>query len=180
MLIAALFTIARAWKQPRCPSADEWIKSCGTYTQWNITQPTKEHIWVSSSKVDEPRAYYTEWSKSERERQILYINEYLESTKMAPTIPCQFSSVQFSSSVMSNSLQPQGLHHTRLPSPSPTPRAYSNSCPSSRWCHPSVSSSVIPFSSRFQSFPASGSFQMSQFFTSGGQSRCKAAKEKQM
>ena len=90
------------------------------------------------------------------------------------------SSVQFSSSVMSNSLQPQGLHHTRLPSPSPTPRAYSNSCPSSRWCHPSVSSSVIPFSSRFQSFPASGSFQMSQFFTSGGQSRCKAAKEKQM
>ena len=60
MLIAALFTIARAWKQPRCPSADEWIKSCGTYTQWNITQPTKEHIGVSSSKVDEPRAYYTE------------------------------------------------------------------------------------------------------------------------
>ena len=60
--------------------------------------------------------------------------------------------------------------HTRLPCPSPTLGAYSNSCPSSRWCHPAISSSVIPFSSHLQSFPASGSFQMTQFFTSGGQS----------
>ena len=59
---------------------------------------------------------------------------------------------------------------SRLPCPSPTPRVYSNSCPSSRWCHPTISSSVIPFSSRPQSFPASGSFPMSQFFTSGGKS----------
>ena len=71
---------------------------------------------------------------------------------------------------MSESLLPQGLQHTRLPCPSPTPRAYSNSCPSSRWCHPTISSSVVPFSSLLQSFPASGSFQMDQFFTSGGQS----------
>ena len=79
---------------------------------------------------------------------------------------------QFSRSVMSDSLGPHGLQHARLPCPSPTP-AYSNllsnSCPSSRWCHPTISSSVVPFSSRLQSFPASGSFQMSQFFTSGGQ-----------
>ena len=79
------------------------------------------------------------------------------------------SSVQFSHSVVSNSLQPPGLQHTRLPCPSPTPRAHSNSRPSSRWCHPTISSSVVPFS-HFQSFPASESFQMSQFFTSGGQS----------
>ena len=78
--------------------------------------------------------------------------------------------VQFSRSVMSNSLRPHGLHHTRLPCPSPTPQAYSNSCPLSRWCQPAISSSVIPFSSCHQSFPVSGSFQMSQFFTSGGQS----------
>ena len=77
---------------------------------------------------------------------------------------------QFSCSVVSNSLRPHGWQHARLPCPSPTPRAYSNSCPLSRWCHPTISSSVVPFSSRLQSFPASGSFQMSQFFASGGQS----------
>ena len=78
--------------------------------------------------------------------------------------------IQFSHSVMSNSLWPHGLQHTRLPCPSPTPRAYSNSCLSSQWCHPIISSSVIPFSSCLQSSPASGSFPMSQFFTSDGQS----------
>ena len=78
--------------------------------------------------------------------------------------------VQFSYSVMSNSLRPHGLQHTRSPCPSPTPGVYSNSCPSSWWCHPAISSSVILFSSCPQSFPASGSFQMSQLFASGGQS----------
>ena len=81
-----------------------------------------------------------------------------------------FSSVQFSCSVMSNSLWPHGLQHTRPPCPSPNPGAYSKPCPLTRWCHPTISSSVVPFSSCLQSFPASGSFQMSQFFTSGGQS----------
>ena len=81
-----------------------------------------------------------------------------------------FSSVQFSHSVVSDSLRPHGLQHTRPPCPSPTPRVYTNSCPLSRWCHPTISSSVVPFSSHLQSFPASGSFQISQFFTSGGQS----------
>ena len=73
-------------------------------------------------------------------------------------------------SVVSDSLRPHELQHARLPCPSPTPRAYSNSCPLSRRCHPAISSSVIPFSSCLQSFPASGSFQMSQLSTSGGQS----------
>ena len=81
-----------------------------------------------------------------------------------------FSSIQFSCSVMSNSLLPHGLQHTRLPCPSPTPGVYSNSCPSSWWCHPTISPSVVPFTSRLQSSPASGSFPMSQFFASGGQS----------
>ena len=81
-----------------------------------------------------------------------------------------FSSVQFSCSVMSSSLWPHGLQHARIPCPSPTPSAYSNSCPSSWWCQPTISSSVVPFSSHLQSFPESGSFQTSQNFASGGQS----------
>ena len=80
----------------------------------------------------------------------------------------QFSSVQFSRSVMSYSLWPCELQHARPPCPSPTPGVHPNSCPSSQWCHPTISSSVIPFSSCLQSFPTSGCFPMSQF-TSGGQ-----------
>ena len=80
-------------------------------------------------------------------------------------------SVQYRHSVVSDSLRPHGLQHARLPCPSPTPRVYSNSWPLSRWCHPTISSSVIPFSSCPQSFPAPGSFPMSQgLFASGGQS----------
>ena len=79
-------------------------------------------------------------------------------------------SVQFSRSVTSDSLQPHELQHVRPPCPSPTPGACSNSCPWSRWCHPTISSSVIPFSSCPQSFPSSGSFQMTQLFASSGQS----------
>ena len=71
---------------------------------------------------------------------------------------------------MSNSLRPHGLQHARPPCSSPTPRVHSNSCPLSQWCHPTISSSVFPFSSHFQSFPASGTFQMSQLFISSGQS----------
>ena len=78
-------------------------------------------------------------------------------------------SVQFSHSVVSDSLRPHGLQHARLPCPSPTPRVYSNSCPLSQWCHPTISSSVIPFSSCPQSFLASESFPVSWLFTSGGQ-----------
>ena len=85
------------------------------------------------------------------------------------------SSVQFSRSVVSDSLRPHGLQHTRPPCPSPTPGAYSNSCPLCRWCHPTISSSVVPFPSCLQSFPASGSFPMSQLFASGGQSAPAAA-----
>ena len=82
----------------------------------------------------------------------------------------QRRSVQFSCSVVSNCLWPHRLQHSRLPCPSPTPRVYSNSCPLSRWYHPTISSSLVPFSSCLQSFSASGYFPMSQFFASSGQS----------
>ena len=80
----------------------------------------------------------------------------------------QFSSVHFSRSVVSDSLRPHELQHARPPCPSPTPRVHSDSCPSSRWCHPAISSSVIPFSSCPQSLPASDSFPVSQLFAWGG------------
>ena len=94
----------------------------------------------------------------------------LSKTKNLKTLTTLYiSSVQFSYSVVSDSLWPHGLEHARLPCPSPIPRAFSDSSPSSQ-CHPTISSSVVPFFSCLQSFPASGPFVVSQFFTSGGQS----------
>ena len=81
-----------------------------------------------------------------------------------------YQSIQFSLSVMSDSLRPHKQQHARPPCPSPTPRVYPNPCPLSQWCHPTISSCVVPFCYCPQSFPASGSFQMSQLFASGGQS----------
>ena len=102
----------------------------------------------------------------------LYYNQpFLSSYILFPISLCMwFLSVQFSPSVVCNSLWPRGLQHARPPCPLPIPGVYSNSCPLSRWCHPTISSSIVPFSSCLQSFSASGSFQMSQFFASGGQS----------
>ena len=91
---------------------------------------------------------------------------FLISGKSSFTRP----SVQFSRSVVSDSFRPHGLQHAMPPCPSPTLGVYSNSCPRRRWCHPTLSSSVVPFSSSLQSFPASGSFPLSQFFATGGQS----------
>ena len=102
--------------------------------------------------------------KEESEKAGLKLN--IKKTKTMASGP--ISSVQFSCSVMFASLRPHGLQHARLPCPSPIPRVYSNSCPSSQWCHPAISSHVVPFSSCLQPFP--GSFPRSQFFTSGGQS----------
>ena len=97
-----------------------------------------------------------------------YIKKYLHLILMS----CvgKGNSVQFSRSVVSDSLWPRELQHTRPPCLSPTPRVHPNPCPLSQWCHPAISSSVVPFSSCLQSFPASGSFPTSQFFSSGGQS----------
>ena len=89
--------------------------------------------------------------------------------KLPTSTGLQRKQVQLSRSVVSNSLQPHEPQHARPPCPSPTPGVYPNSCPLSRWCHPTISSSVVPFSSCPQSLPTSGSFQMSQLFASGGQ-----------
>ena len=101
---------------------------------------------------------------------LLIIREMQIKTTMRYSFTQDRVSVQFSLSVVSDSLQPHGLQLARLPCPSPTPGGYSNSCPLHRWCHPTISSSIVPFSFCLQSFPASGSFPMSQLFTSGGQS----------
>ena len=90
--------------------------------------------------------------------------------KKASMIVCIVCSGHFSQSFVSNSLRPHGLQHARPPCPSPTPGVYSSLCPLSQWCHPTTSFSVVPFSSCLQSFPASRSFSVSQFFASGGQS----------
>ena len=96
----------------------------------------------------------------------------MDATRMPSSVKVFYNTMVswFSCSVVSNSLRPHELQHARLPCPSPTPGACSNSCPSSGWCHPTILFSVVPFSSCLQSFLASGSFPMSQFFASGGQS----------
>ena len=109
-------------------------------------------------------------SSDYRSRDVTWFTTSRKSRSQSnPSVSC-ICSLQFSYLVVSNCLQPHGLQHARLPCPSPTPGACSNSCPLSRWCHPTISSSVIPFFSCLQSFPAPASFPMSQFFASGGQS----------
>ena len=142
-----------------------------------------EYSQLSSSVHGIPQARILEWISMPSYRGSFQPRDWTHVscigrqffTAVPPKKPvlCQktvHSSVQFSSSVVSDSLRPHGLQHARLPCPSPTPGACSNSCPWSRWCHPTISSCVVPFSSCLQSFPTSGSFPMSQFFTSGGQS----------
>ena len=99
-----------------------------------------------------------------------YCNKEVSLIEIKKTKMTKVSSVQFSRSFVSDSLRPHGLEHTRPPCPSLATGVYSNSCPLGRWCHATISSSVVPFSSHLQSIPASGSCPMSQFFTSGGQS----------
>ena len=99
------------------------------------------------------------------------LKDFIFNIRYADILPISVkTSVQVSHSLMSDSLWPHGLQQAWLSSPSPTPGAYTNSYPLRRWCHPTILSSVVPFSSHLQSFPASGSFPMSQFFTSDGKS----------
>ena len=100
---------------------------------------------------------------------ITILERSYKAHKQNPLLFLKISSVQFSCSVVSDSLWPHELQHTRPPCPSPTPRVHPNPCPLSQWCHPTISSSVVPFSSCPQSFPASGSFPVSQLSTSGAQ-----------
>ena len=108
------------------------------------------------------------WWKWKRRVKKLAQNSTFKKLRTWHLVP--FSSVQFSRSVVSDSLRPHELQHARAPCPTPTPGVYSNSCPSSWWCHPAISSSVVPFSSCPQSLPESGSFPISQLIAWGGQS----------
>ena len=153
LLIAAVFTIVRIWNQPTCPSMEEWIKMM-LYTQ--------RHMGVHTHTV--------KLCRPKNEGNIPICEKWMELASILLNEIKHFSSVQFSRSVVYDSSWPHGLQHTRLPCPLPTPRACSNSCPLSWWHHPMSSSSNIAFSFYLQSFPASGSFPVSQFFTSGGQS----------
>ena len=137
--------------------------------QWIRTHLSMQGTWVRSLVWDNPTclgAYAPQ-----------LLSQSAATTEASVPRACalqqEFRSVQYS--VMSNSLQPHGLQHARPPCPSPTPGVYSDSCILSRWCHPTILSSIVPFSSHLQSFPASGSFPMSQFFTSGGQSTAVSA-----
>ena len=128
----------------------------------------EEYWWQGPAKS--PPAYYNHLLLR---KPPVYYNHLLLRKLSFPSMTTNFikpSTSQFSRSVMSHSLWPRGLQHARPPCPSPTPGVYSNSCPSSWWCHATISSFVIPFPSCLQSFLASGSFQMSQLFASGGQS----------
>ena len=118
------------------------------------------HVKVLMSNLDRSHWWYSTGSQ-EGIAAIAYLRNQKKSSKL--------SSVQFSRSIVSDSLRPHQSQHARPPCPSPTPRVHPNS-PSSQWCHPAISSSVVPFSSCPQSLPPSGSFQMSQLFAWGGQS----------
>ena len=121
--------------------------------------------WCNDNKINCSK-YFTNIFASERNS--ILCPFWLLNSKAEPHL--YISSVQFSRSVMSDSLRPHESQHARPPCPSPTPGVHSNSHPSSRWCHPAISSSVIPFSSCLQSLPASESFPVSQLFAWGGQS----------
>ena len=136
------------WEWLKCPSMEEWINKI-------LFSLKKERNSDTCYSMSEPWEHYTKWNK-------------LVAKDMSMILPNEV--LQFSRSVVSNSLRPHGLQHTRPPCPSATPGACSNSCPSTQWCHPAISSSVVPSSFCLHSFPAAGSFPMSQFFTSGGQS----------
>ena len=140
---------------------------------WKEVVSTIMFWWQTSSVLQ--MAYYSLYPQmvDSWDRKQLYLSSYKDTnTVYTMTLISwpQFSSVQFSRSVVFNSLWPREPQHGRPPCPSPTPRVHPNPCQSSWWCHPTISSSVVPFSSCPQSFPVSGSFPMSQLFASGGQS----------
>ena len=138
------------WRRERLPTPVFWPGELhGLYSPWS---QRLRHDWPTLTFTSLSQE---KWQTCKQKSWVTYLSH---------------CSVQFSHSVVSSSLRPHGLQHARPPCPSPTPRVYSDSCPLSRWCHPAISSSVDPFSSCLQSFPASGSFPMSQFFASGGQS----------
>ena len=166
MLLHYIQCICSRWSSP--PYC--WKQKSRSFpSSKNVSFVCQGDVKLNHCNYEEPQntKFYlsTEWN-------ICIITYFLIESKKSSMIPHYYinQSVQFSHSVMSDSLRPHESQHTRPPCPSPTPKVYSNSCLLSRWCHTAISSSVIPFSSCPQSIPASVSFQMSQLFASGGQS----------
>ena len=140
-------------------------KNCGKFLKRWEYQTTLPDSWETCMQI---KKQYLEpdmekWTSSKLGK------EYIKVVYRHPVYLTYMQSVHFSCSVVSDSLRPHEPQHARPPCPSPAPGVHLNPCPLSRWCHPTISSSVIPFSSSPQSFPASGSFQMCQLFASGGQ-----------
>ena len=140
------------------------MKPVNEYNKQVFVSKAKEELRVGNCPVCDLENLW----KRKLKRHITPIGKWVEGIQRS----LESSSVQFRSVCQSHLTLcgPHGLHHARLPCPSPTPGAHSNSCPSTRWCHTIISSSVIPFPSHLPSLPASGSFPVSQFFASGGQS----------
>ena len=146
------------------PGFDPWVGKIPWRRKWQLTPV----FLPGESHGQRSLAGYSPWGQKEWDMTEWLSKRHINGLDCLAIIT---SSVWFSSvTVVSNSLRPHEPQHARFPCPSPIPGAYSNSCPLSQWCYPTISSSVIHFSSWLQSFPASGSFTMSQFFTSGGQS----------
>ena len=140
---------------------------------WTVVleKTLESHLDCKKIKPANLKAMTNLWKSVLKSRDItLPTNVHIVKAMAFPAVMYECELLLFSSSVLSSSLRPHGLQHTRLHCPLPSPRACSNSCQVSRWCHPTISFSVIPLSSCFQSYPVPGSFLMSQFFTSGGQS----------
>ena len=135
---------------------------------WNYYN-TVNQLYFNIERKEEREEGRKRDRQTERKERKKEKNSFLDSC-VIKLCTSSFSSVQFSCSVVSDSLRPHGLQHSRPPCPSPAPAVYSDSCLLSWWCHPTISFSAVPFSSHLQSFPASGSFRMSHFFASGGQS----------
>ena len=148
-----------------------WITDCLLWmdmVSWSIFRLYLQTRWAETTEF--PYALLSQLPSFQWFNIYPLLFTTVHSLHYSHCVVCLSSSVQYSRSFASDSLQPHGLQHARPPCSSPSRRACSNSCPSTRWCHLTISSSVVPFSSHLQSFPASGSFLMSQLFASGGQS----------
>ena len=160
------------WKLLSMPTSSQTL-----LTQQQIhTNRSHEATWRGYSKLSSPLCKLTVVRKIQPVGQVQPATCFSEAslghslTHSWDSVSACFCTVQFSHSVVSNSLQPHEPQHARPPCPSPIPGVHPKSCPLNQWCHPTISSSVVPFFSCPQSFPASGSFQLCQLFTSGGQS----------
>ena len=141
-------------RKHKCPLKGEWVSNVWYTHTMEYYSALKGKEILTHHNMDELRRHYNNWNKLVTKRQASHDSTYIQSSSVAQSCP---------------TLWPRESQHARPPCPSQTPGVYSSSCPSSQWCHPAISSSVIPFSCP-QSLPASGSFPMSQLFTWGGQS----------